>query len=90
MVPPLKVMASIAKLAEGSESVIVTMEVRVPPIELGAATMERTVVATVSIVMGVARPPARFWLPAVSVNAVAATETVPGVVEVVSGVKTAV
>ena len=89
-VPPVKLMSSIAKLAEGSDSVKETMEVRVPPMELGAATMERTVGATVSMVIGVAIPPARLLLPAASVNVAAATEIEPGAVELAVGVKIAV
>ena len=53
--------------------------------------IERTLGATVvSIVSGAARPPGRLLLPATSVNVAAATETVPGAVELASGVKIAV
>ena len=69
---------------------MVTVEVWLPPTAFGTATIERTVGATLSIMIADARLPGRFWLPAASVNVSAATETVPGVVELGAGVKIAV
>ena len=43
-------MSARAKLVEGSERVKVTVEVCVPPMELGVATTERTVGATLSMI----------------------------------------
>ena len=83
-------MSARAKLVEGSERMKVTVAVCVPPMELGAATIESTVGATVSMVIGVAIPPARLLLPAASVKVAAATEIEPGAVELAVGVKIAV
>ena len=89
-VPPVTVTSPAAKLVLASLSVKVMVEVCEPPTEVGAAMMDRTVGATVSMVIGVARPPARLSLPAASVNELAATEIKPGAVELAVGVKIAV
>ena len=90
IVPPVTATSAAVKLptAMASESVNVSCEVWPERTVEGAAAIV-TVGATMSMVIGVARPPARFWLPLASVNEPAATETVPEVAGD-DGVKTAV
>ena len=78
-----------ANVAEGFESVIVTVEVCPMPTLVGLAE-RRALGAIVSIVIGVIRAPARFWLPATSVKEAVATEIRPEPVKFESGVKIAV
>ena len=89
-VPPVTTTSPVVKFIDGFDSVKETVEVCVPPTEVGAAMMDSTVGATVSMVIGVAIPPARLSLPAASVKVAAATEIEPGAVELAVGVKMAV
>lgn len=87
-VPPDTVTLVFMKFVEASESV--KKMVAVCPLRSDdALEVIATVGATVSTVIGVGKAAATLPLPAVSVNALAATDTVPEAVEAVAGVNTA-
>jgi len=80
-------MSPIAKSVEGFPSVIETVEVSPIPMLAGLGLPIVVVGATVSMVIAVARAPARFLLVSASSNVSLATEICPGVVESAVGVK---
>jgi hypothetical protein len=88
-VPPVTTTSVAVKVDDDLDSVKVMVEVCEPPSDARLEAMA-TVGATVSMVIGVARPPARLSLPAASVKVAAATEIEPGAVELAVGVKMAV
>ena len=87
-VPPTAVMSLAVNWIVASLSVKVMVAVS-PILRLALLLLIATVGAIVSIAIGVASEPATLPLPAVSVNALAATEMVPEAVEVAAGVNVA-
>ena len=88
-VPPAAAISAAVKLVEGSLSVNVMVAVW-PARSEDALDAIAIVGATVSIAMAGDSEPAALGLPAASVNALAATETVPAAVEFATGVNVAV
>ena len=86
--PPVTVTLAAVKLVDASLSAKETVAVS-PILRAGLLVAMTSVGAMVSIERGWASWPAMLPLPVVSVNALAATEIWPGVVEVTAGVKTA-
>ena len=87
-VPPATTTSAAVKLVDVSLSVNVIVAV-CPALSDDALDVIAIVGATVSITIGVESEPAAFGLPVALVNASAATEIVPGVVDPAVGVKVA-